>query len=223
VKRRGSVQANHLGITAIEDGVVHLSSGGCRAVLEVGSVNFGLQGEGEQEALLASYASFLNSLTFPVQVLVRVLPVDIEHYVKELEQRTRQTLAGDLAYLAKEYLVFIRLLASHRTLLDRRFYLIVTAEGAGIHPRSWFRRRAGLSPDVEALRKQLTFRCESVERELGRCGLAIRRLSDVDLAQLYYSCWCPELARVQRLQRNLTDYSTLVVRAAHKEESACLS
>jgi hypothetical protein len=54
-------------------------------------------------------------------------------------------------------------------------------------------------------------RCDHVTRELGRCGVAARRLGDADLAELLYGCWCPELARVQRLRRTLADYTTLVV------------
>ena len=42
-------------------------------------------------------------------------------------------------------------------------------------------------------------------------GLTVRRLGDTELAQLTYACWCPDLARVQRLQRRLTEYTALVV------------
>jgi hypothetical protein len=52
-----------------------------------------------------------------------------------------------------------------------------------------------------------------VGAQLGRCGLAARRLSGGELAQLLYACWNPELARVQRLRRDPADYTTPVVRA----------
>ena len=48
-----------------------------RAVLEVSGIHFGLQGDTEQEAIVGGFAAFLNSLSFPAQVLVRVLPIDI--------------------------------------------------------------------------------------------------------------------------------------------------
>ncbi|MBV9542830.1 MAG: hypothetical protein JOY61_00445, partial [Chloroflexi bacterium] len=59
-----------------------------------------------------------------------------------------------------------------------------------------------------------TFRCEEVARQLARCGLAVRRLSDLELAHLYLACWSPERARAQRIRRRLDDYTTLAVRAA---------
>jgi hypothetical protein len=214
MSRRASVQEVHLGLEDVGEGVVRLRGGRYRAVLEVGAVNLGLQGEGEQEALLTGYAAFLNGLTFPVQVLVRVLPIDVEGYLGELERRARQDLPEELSALARDHVTFVRRLARNRTLLERRFYLVVPAEGAATRARrGWPFGRGAAGPDAAAARKQLTFRCEEVERQLGRCGLAVRRLDDVELAQLYYACWCPELARVQRLRRALDEYTALVVRA----------
>ena len=200
--RPGSIQTAHVGVEAIADDVLHLTGGEERAVLEVTSLNFALQGEREQAATVASFAGFLNSLTFPVQVLVRVLPLDVDGYLLELDRRSRH-LGDGLAELARS-----------RTLLERRFYLVVPAQALVAERRGWWwpfgRRVERLGPD--AARRQLTFRCEELARQLARCGLAARRLSDVELAQLLCACWCPELARVQRLQRDLADYTALVVR-----------
>ncbi len=212
MSRRASVQTAHLRIDSIEDDVVCLPGGLFRAVLEVGSVNFALQGEREQEALVASFAGFLNGLTFPVQVLVRVLPIDFEKYLDDLEEYAREELPEALVELARDHGAFLRRLARNRTLLERRFYVVVPAQsqGEGRHRGLWRARRVeGLG--LAAARKQLTFRCEEVERQLGRSGLAVRRLKSAELAQLYYACWCPELSRLQRLSRELVEYTSLVV------------
>ena len=215
MKRRAAVQTVHLNLEAIEDGVVRLVGGRYRAILEVGSVNFGLVGQSEREGIIAGYAAFLNGLTFPVQALVRVLPVDLDAYLADLERQAQTSLAEPLTSLARDYGLFLRRLARHRTLLERRFYLVVPAQAdtnAG-GPR-WRLGRAHAGLDLDAARRQLTFRCEEVERQLGRCGLTVRRLGDTELAQLTYACWCPDLARVQRLQRRLTEYTALVVNGA---------
>lgn len=218
MSRLASVQTAHFSLEAIEDDVVRLAGGQYRAVLEVGSVNFGLQGEAEQEATVAGFAAFLNSLPFPVQILVRALPIDVDGYLGELERRARG-LPERLADLARDHVAYLRRLARSRTLLERRFYLVVPAQ-AEMPParcRSPFgRKTTATAPD--AARKQLTFRCEEVERQLARCGLAARRLASVDLAQLFYACWCPELARVQRVRRELADYTALVVQTNRQVE-----
>lgn len=55
-----------------------------RAVLVASSVNFSLKAAAEQEALLAGYRAFLNGLGFPVQLLIRVRPLDLDPYLARL-------------------------------------------------------------------------------------------------------------------------------------------
>jgi len=228
VRRLASVQATRLHLDAIEDGVVRLVGGQYRAVLDVGATNLSLHGDSELEALVASYAAFLNSLTFPVQIVVRVLPIDIERYLDDLERRAAREQTDLLADLARDHVAFLRRMARSRTLLERRFFLVVpadTASGdqeAGTRIPSWFPTPFSKRPTValaaSTAAKQLTFRCEEVARQLGRCGVTVRRLESTELAHLYYTCWCPELSRVQRLRRTLAEYTSLVVQQPHVPE-----
>lgn len=217
MSRPVSIQSVHLRLESIDDGIVSLVGGTYRAVLEVGSINFGLQGDAEQEVVIAGFDGFLNSLTFPIQILVRVLPVDMEHYLGDLQERTRH-LPDVLSDLALDYVTFLQRLARNRTLLERRFYLVVPAQSefSGPGRRRPFRRTMPID-DVESVRRQITFRCEEIERQLGRSGLTSRRLQSTELASLYYACWCPDLARVQRLQHEIEHATTLVVASPTRE------
>lgn len=218
MKRLGSVQAAHIGLEAIEDDLVVLSGGQYRAVLEVGALNFGLEREEEQEAIVASFTAFLNGLSFPIQVLIQAVPIDLDAYLSQVEQRGL-LLPAELAELARDHVLYLRRLARRRTLLERRFYVVVPAGNDGSRSSGWrFGRRIPLRTAAESARKQLTFRCEEIGRELARCGMPVRRLNSAELAQLFYACWCPQLARVQRLQQNLADYTALVVQAGAQEE-----
>lgn len=215
---RVSAQQVHLGLDGIEDDAIVLTGGEHRAVLEVGSVNFALQGEREQEATVLGFAAFLNGLTFPLQVLVRVRPVDIAGYLDNLERKARR-LDGPLSDLAHDHVAFVRRLARSRTLLERRFYVVVPSPVEALPmQRGWWplgsTARRGANA-VDRLR-QLTHRCAEVERQLQRCGLPGRRLGDAELAQLLHACWCPDLSRVQRLSPG--DPGTLVVSAARDRE-----
>ena len=98
----------------------------------------------------------------------------------------------------------------HEAILPRRHG---PAEGAG-----------GLGDDATAAR-QLAARCDDLTRQLGRCGLATRRLDDAELAALHFACWCPDLAGIERLGRELRDADLVVSRAragapAHRQEVA---
>ena len=222
--RRASVQGTRLGIDAIQDGVVELAGGEFRAVLELGGTARPFEDDARLEGLLAGFAAFLNGLSYPLQILVRASPVDLTRYIAALEERGRHVMEGQLAELAHDHALFVQGLARQRTLLERRFYVIVPSESM---PRgSWLRRvkraraAAAEEPRRDAARRQLTFRCDDVARQLGRCGLAVRRLTDLELAQLYLACWSPERARAQRFRQRLDEYTTLAVRAARASEAA---
>lgn len=216
---RGSAQAR-LRLKDIRDGIVVLHGGYYRAVMEVGSVNLLLLDDTDQEGLIASFAAALNSWSFPVQVVIRVLPVDLDRYVSAMERRTAQ-LSGRLAELARDHRLHVRRLARSDALLDRRSYVIVPADGPRRRWR-WFGRGSNGHPQLltEAVRQQLNLRCREVQRGLSRCNLSARRLDTQELAELYYTFLCPELSQVQRLRSDIADYCTLVVTTPRPERQA---
>jgi hypothetical protein len=215
--RFSSAQTTHLRLETIEDGVVRLSGGQERAVLEVGGINLGLQAAGDQEALLASYAAVLNSLRFPIQILVRVVPIDLAAALADLEHRARHLLPEPLATLAQDQVGFLRRLARQRTLLERRFYLVIPADAEPVaNSRLWPFGRRRTTPPGFATRQQLVSRCSEVVRQLGRCGLAARPLGDAELLQLFYACWCPDLARTQRRLRASDGHHPVIQKRQHE-------
>jgi hypothetical protein len=180
--------------------------------------------DAKQEELLAAYSQFLNSVTFAFQLLVQVHPVDLSWYVTRVEERAR-ALSPALVAIARDHAAYVQALTRQRTLLERRIYVVVpwpsTVEATG--RRSGLRltgllpgRRGRISAidkqlDAERVQRLLADRCEVIGRQLGRAGLRATRLDDLGLARLYHTCWAPEVARAQRLRRELADYSALVV------------
>ena len=155
---RGSAQADRLRLKDIRDGVIVLRGGQFRAVMEVGSVNLLLLDDTDQRGLIASFAAALNSWSFPVQVLIRVLPVDLDRYLTAMERRAAQ-LSSRLAELARDHRLYVRRLARNDALLDHRSYVVVPADEP--HQRwRWFRRRPKEQPQVltDGVRQQLNLR-----------------------------------------------------------------
>jgi hypothetical protein len=197
------------------------------AVLEVSGSqeSLGRVDDAKQEELLAAYAQFLNSLTFPFQLLVQVHPIDLSWYVTRAEERAR-VLSPALVAIARDHAAFVQGLSRQRTLLERRLYVVVpwssptdSRKAASVIPFMRLlraRQRGGGSAD-ESFRAEsvhrLTDRCDAVARQLSRAGLRATRLDDLGLAQLYHVSWAPEVARTQRLRRELADYTALVVGA----------
>ena len=65
-----------LPVQSVQDGTLILSGGSLRAVLECQTLAFGIKGEPEQRAVVAGWSSLLNSLTHPVQVVMRTRRLD---------------------------------------------------------------------------------------------------------------------------------------------------
>ncbi len=170
-----------------------LRGGDYRGVLEAQSVNFALKSEPEQEAIMAGYRAFLNSLSYPLQVLVRILPTDVEVYLSGLRERFGGRAEKALLRLALDHETFVRRLARERTLLERRFYVVVPAGLDGVFEKRgtrwpWQSAPHGSRRGVEAAAGQLAFRCQEIGQGLGSFGVATRRLNGEELALLWSSC-----------------------------------
>ena len=89
IASRASTQS-HLDIEDIKDNLVILKDGGSTLVLSVTAINFGLLSEREQDATIYAYAALLNSLAYPIQILIRSARKDISGYLKLLEDAERK-------------------------------------------------------------------------------------------------------------------------------------
>jgi hypothetical protein len=127
-----------------------------RAVLDVSTMNFLLKATEEQDALVERYRSLLKSLSFPVQIVVRNMPLDFHPYlaqvqahIPELEARMAATLPHTLEpardeeqvapvtteqsgshvwpELAEGLELLLQQIGSRRTLIERHCYLIIPA------------------------------------------------------------------------------------------------
>ncbi len=188
-QRPASVQ-EWLPLDELTGDVLRLRGGEYRAVLQAGSVNFALKSEAEQESILAGYRRFLNGLAYPLQMLVRVVPTDIEGYLAGL--RGGGSRSATLRRLALDHEAFVRRIARERTLLDRRCYVVVPAGPNGALERGgprWPWRRGARDErrrsDLQAARKTLAFRCVEVGQGLAAFGVTTRRLDGEGLAALW--------------------------------------
>ena len=94
-------------------------------VLHVHALNFNLKSVEEQDAILMSYQRFLNSLNFPIQLIVRSLKVDIEAYInrlKNLALKQQNTLLQEQTY---RYVDFLTNLIDLAQIMKKEFYIVV--------------------------------------------------------------------------------------------------
>src|SRR5579872_363637 len=75
----------------IIDDVVVFEGGYASLMIEVRATNFALMSKQEQDAKVYAYASLLNSLSFPIEILIRSKRVDISSYISSLEAEIAKT------------------------------------------------------------------------------------------------------------------------------------
>src|SRR5690606_20887433 len=98
---------NSLLFSEIRDNMVVMNDGSFRAVIACKSINFDLMSSKEREGIEYSYQNFLNSLYFPVQILIRSQRVDIGPYLERLTNIRRDQENMLLNVLMDDYIDFI--------------------------------------------------------------------------------------------------------------------
>src|SRR5437588_720988 len=116
---------DHLEILDIRDNVVILKNGSACSVLQTNAVNFDLLSESEQDALIFAYASLLNSLTFPIQIVIRSKRLDISSYLEKLQVARDSQSNPRLQRRIDAYAGFIKDLIAKNNVHDKRFYIVL--------------------------------------------------------------------------------------------------
>src|SRR3990167_4376300 len=73
----------------IRDGNIVLKTNQMRAVVMVSSINFFLMNEEEQNAVIYGYQGFLNSLDFPIQIVIQSKKLNVKMYLARVEEQAR--------------------------------------------------------------------------------------------------------------------------------------
>jgi len=112
-------------VKEIKEGVAILKDNSLKSVCICSSVNFDLLSAEEQEATTARFQEFLNSLDFPLQIIVSSRHFNIENYlnqVKELEKKQTNEL---LRIQTGEYINFVQSFVEFANIMNKSFYVIV--------------------------------------------------------------------------------------------------
>jgi len=196
-------------IDDIRDGVIFLKDGGIRAVLMTSSVNFALKSVEEQDALIYHFREFLNSLDFPIQILIVSRKFNISGYLEILEQKQKEQENELMRIQASEYIDFIRGLTELANIVTESFYIVIPfaqVEAKQLTPlekitiATGFKRSStsDRKKTFEELKTQLWQRINYVLSGLEGFGLRATVLNNEELIELFYHLYNPE-AKKRRL------------------------
>lgn len=188
----------YLDIAEIKDNTVLMKDGSLRAVIAVSSTNFALKSEDEQNAITAAYQNFLNSLNFPLQILMHSRVLDINGYLEKLRTLAASQTNELLRIQMNEYLEYIARLVEYSSIMTKTFYVVVPYSATPIKEHFGSKLLKIFNPavqiaareeDFEKARTRLEERISHVISELGGMGLRSILLNTEELVELLYNSY----------------------------------
>lgn len=221
---------NTLLFSELRDNMVVMNDGSFRAVIACKSINFDLMSSKEREGIEYSYQNFLNSLYFPVQILIRSQRVDIGPYIERLTNIRRDQENMLLNVLIDDYIDFIDTLSQEANIMDKTFYVVVpywpqgdlasvkrsskslfsTIFGGGGPSRSIVVDHAA----YEKAKDEIKNHVDSVMSGLFQLGIKCVQLNTKELGQLYYNFYNPDTA----VREPLGDFESITAMYVRKGE-----
>lgn len=199
----------YLHIAEIKDDTVVLKDGTLRSVVLASSVNFALKSDDEQNAVVSGYVSFLNSLDFPIQIVVQSRKMNITPYLEKLIKQEKEQTNELLRVQIADYRAFIEELVDLGQIMTRRFYVVVPYDPLSNKKKSFWSRASEVMSPGKAVRvkeerfqqrkKDLDLRLRQVMGGLQSMGLNVARLNTQALIELYYNSYNPDIAFAQPL------------------------
>lgn len=202
---------NSLLISEIKDGIVVMRDGSLRGVIMGSAINFDLMSPQEQDAVEFSYQGFLNSLHFPIQIVVKSQRIDLDNYLEKLNVQRTQQPNELLGMLMDDYIANIKALLDEVHIMDKQFYVVVP-----FYPALSVAKTASLVTNLKAAsqpipvitvseeefrksKQELSQRMALVSSGLTQIGIRGIALGTQELIDLYYGWYNPEVAVNQKL------------------------
>jgi hypothetical protein len=195
----GKNTQSFLKIAEIKSDCVVLNDGSMRAILAVSSTNFDLKSQEEQDGIVYAFQRFLNSLEFPIQILMQSRKMEIGNYLEKLKRIAEKQTNELLRVQTTEYIEFISRLIENASIMNKNFYVIVPqSDNILPKPPGFISSMFGGGKTKEAQEKIENFEKakEKLENRIvaivgGLSGMGIRaeRLKTEDIIQLYYNSY----------------------------------
>lgn len=200
----------YIDIAQIQDDVVVLKDGTLRSVILTSSLNFALKSEQEQNATVSSYIQFLNSLKFPIQIVIQSRKLNIDNYLATLDQRHKEQTNDLLKLQIADYRNFISELVELGEIMSKRFYVVVPYAPGQDAQRGFMDRLQSLFVPATRVslqrkkflerRKVLMQRVDAVLTGLQGLGLNSAVLNTQSLIELYYESYNPDVSEQQPIK-----------------------
>jgi len=178
----------------IKDDVLIMDDDSLRAILAVPGLNFGLLGEKEREIIINNFKELLDGIDFNLQILVVSRLAYVEKYLNSLKERLKVETEPLIKVQLEEYLNFIKDYTETHRIMKKIFYIVVPYETEVVHIGSFFGKKEYKKDETYRQKlEQLETRVIYITEKLSIIGLTPIRLNSIELLQLIYEMYNPNL------------------------------
>jgi len=178
-------------IEEIQDDIILMKDYSAALVIEISAVNFWLLSSEEQMSMVYAYASLLNSLSFPLQILILSKKMDISNYLDYLDQKINTTTDQLIKTRLQSYKEFIKNIVKKNTVLEKRFFFVISFSPLelGISGAN----TSSLKKDYVLSRAKTSLypKRDHLLRLLAKIGLSGAVLQKQQLVELFYNLYNP--------------------------------
>jgi len=167
-------------VKEISQNAVFLKDGSGRAILQVLPIHFSLLSTEEQRAIVTAYRDFLNSLDFPVQVVMRTINLSLKEYLAVLQKKVEKENKKGLLEQFESFQSFVQRFIREKKIKNRLFYVIIPVSPSR-SPTNWL---VSKKADEKAMLDQLDIRVKVCQDKLKRCNLLSNHLNTQELVSL---------------------------------------
>ncbi len=194
-------------IIDIIDTIVLLQNGGACLIVELTASNFSLLSQAEQRGKLFAYASLLNSVTFPIQILIRNKRMDVSSYLTELEEQERKTQNQLLAKHITLYREFVHQMVKVNVVLNKQFYLILSysslEDGVTGATQAVNKGVSTIDSLYESAKKSLVSKADSLLPQLRKIAVSAKVLNKEELVKVFYDIYNQDIIEVTQAEEDI--------------------
>ncbi len=200
----------YLEIDIIRDGVIVLKNGDFRSIIEVGGVNFFLRSQEEQDSLIMRFQDFLNTIEFPIQIVVQSRFLDLDFYISELRGRINKQTNELMKEQTEQYTMFVEQIVEQINVMEKRFFIVVPWNVNKISSSSFVDKIMGwIDPtrpiiryesQFEKNKLQLMQRVDVVSAAASSLGVSVNILNTQQIIDLFYKNYNPNSSQKAKIK-----------------------
>ena len=159
-------------IEEVKDDVIQLDNGHFVGIIEVYPIDYGIKSTEAQKSIIQNFAEFLNSLTFPVKIMIRTVALSLDTYLRELQEESQnlnQQKNPIFETYKTNYYNFWKAYCGDKVVKNKVFYIYVSSENLSGESNQLTDKNFKL----EELSNKITFLME----RLNNMGLKCQRLT----------------------------------------------